>query len=121
MVAVYLFGSAARESSERLARDLDLAMVFDTDCADPFREALRIQAELELTLGFPVDVHDFDALPVDLRFRVLSEGRVLVERDPIRRVRREVRAMLEYYDFKPYLERIRTATLRRLEHGTEHA
>lgn len=111
IVAAYLFGSAARGAPD--ARDLDIAVMF-TEGSDSFRDALALQVELELRVDFPVDVHDFDALPVDFQFRVLAEGKVLVDRDHSARLRRHVKAQMEYYDFKPYLDRIQAGALRRM-------
>lgn len=111
VVATYLFGSAARGAPD--ARDLDLAVMF-ADGVDGFREALYLQVELETKVDFPVDVHDFAALPVDFQFRVLDEGRVVIDHDHRERVRRDVRTQAEYYDFKPYLDRIQAGALRRM-------
>lgn len=88
---------------------------------DGFRAALALQVELEQLVHEAVDVHDFYTLPVDLRFRVLDEGTVIVDRDPKARVRREVATMFAYYDFRPYLDRIRAAARQRLAAGARHA
>jgi uncharacterized protein len=93
--------------------DLDIAVMFAPG-VDGFEAALALHVDMERQIDFPVDVHDFDALPSDLQFRVLKEGIVLVDNDPRARVRREVTAQLMYYDFKPYLDRIRQGAVRRL-------
>jgi predicted nucleotidyltransferase len=111
VVAAYLFGSAARGAAE--PGDLDIAVMFAPG-VDGFEAALALHVELERQLDFPVDVHDFDALPSDLQFRVLQEGIVLVDTDRRARIQREVRAQLMYYDFKPYLDRIRQGAIRRM-------
>jgi predicted nucleotidyltransferase len=115
VVAAYLFGSAARGVAQ--PGDLDIAVMF-TSRVDPFEAAVSLQVDLERELDFPVDVHDFDALPSDLQFRVLDEGVVLADADPGARARREVAAQLMYYDFKPYLDRIRQGAVRRMASGT---
>lgn len=114
VVAAYLFGSAARGVAD--PGDLDIAVMF-TPLVDPFEAALGLQVGLERELDFPVDVHDFDALPSDLQFRVLDEGIVLVDVDRRARARREVAAQLMYYNFKPYLDRIRQGAVRRMASG----
>jgi predicted nucleotidyltransferase len=111
VVAAYLFGSSAKGATE--PGDLDIAVMF-TAGVDGFATALELQVDLERRLDFPVDVHDFDGLPSDLQFRVLQEGIVLVDADRQSRIRREVTAQLLYYDFKPYLDRIRAGALRRI-------
>lgn len=115
VVAAYLFGSAARGAVE--PGDLDIAVMFAPG-VDGFEAALTLHVELERRLDFPVDVHDFDALPSDLQFRVLQEAIVLVDNDRRARIRREVTAQLMYYDFKPYLDRIRQGAVRRLATGS---
>jgi predicted nucleotidyltransferase len=114
VVAAYLFGSAARGVAE--PGDLDIAVMFASG-VDSFEAALALQVDLERELDVPVDVHDFDALPSDLQFRVLNDGIVLVDADRPARVRREVAAQLMYYDFKPYLDRIRRGAVRRIASG----
>lgn len=114
IVAAYLFGSAARGVAD--PGDLDIAVMFAPQ-VDGFTAALALQVDLERALDFPVDVHDFDALPSDVQFRVLDEGMVLVDADRRARARREVAAQLMYYDFKPYLDRIRQGAVRRLASG----
>lgn len=110
----YLFGSAADGRAD--ARDVDLAIVF-VDVDDPLHALLRVQQDLEAATGAVVDVHDLDALPVDLRFRVIDQGRPVLVRDEAARVRREVRIMREYWDARPYLDRIREAARSRLAAG----
>jgi predicted nucleotidyltransferase len=117
IVAAYLFGSAARGAAE--PGDLDIAVMFAPG-VDGFEAALALHVELERQLDFPVDVHDFDALPSDLQFRVLDDGIVLVDVDRRARTRREVTAQLMYYDFKPYLDRIRQGAVRRMVPGATH-
>ena len=117
VVAAYLFGSAARRSPQ--PGDLDIAVMLTGD-ADGLGEAVALNVELERRLDFPTDVHDFDALPLDLQFRVLDEGVILVDRDPPARVRREIAAQLAYYDFRPYLDRIRDGALRRVASPAPH-
>jgi predicted nucleotidyltransferase len=114
VVAAYLFGLAARGVAD--PGDLDIAVMFAAG-VDPFEAALALQVDLERELDFPVDVHDFDALPSDLQFRVLDEGTVLVDANRRARARREVAAQLMYYDFKPYLDRIRQGAVRRMASG----
>jgi predicted nucleotidyltransferase len=114
VVAAYLFGSAARGVAD--PGDLDIAVMFAPQ-VDGFTAAVALQVDLERALDFPVDVHDFDALPSDVQFRVLDEGMVLVDADRRARARRAVTAQLMYYDFKPYLDRIRQGAVRRLASG----
>lgn len=114
VVAAYLFGSAAKGAAE--PSDIDIAVLFERP-AD-LAALLALQGDLEREADVPVDLHDLDRLPVDLQFRVLQEGVVLVDRDQPTRVRREIQVLNDYNDFKPYLDRLRAAARTRLSEKT---
>lgn len=108
-MAVYLFGSTARGTA-RSGSDIDVAVLFDA----PPRRALSgprlvIEGELERALGRPVDLVVLNDAPVDLRARVLRDGRLLVERNPSARIAFEVRTRNEAFDLEPVLARYRAA------------
>lgn len=107
--AVYVFGSTARGTA-RAGSDIDVAVLFDA----PPPRALSgprfvIEGELERALGTPVDLVVLNDAPVDLRARVLRDGRLLVERDPSARIAFEVRTRNEAFDLEPVLARYRAA------------
>lgn len=106
----YVFGSAVKGSDA--PRDLDVAVVGGSGTS--LGELLRAQVDLERAVGVPIDLHEFERLPVDLQFRVVREGTVMVDRDPPARIRREIEVMNAYHDLAPYLERIRTGARQRL-------
>ena len=109
VVAVYLFGSTARGTA-RGGSDIDVAVLFD---APPARTLsgprFVIEGELERALGAPVDLVVLNDAPVDLRTRVLRDGRLLVDRDPSARIAFEVRTRNEAFDLEPVLARYRAA------------
>jgi uncharacterized protein len=109
VAAVYLFGSTARRTA-RADSDVDVAVLFHTS---PRRTLdgprLVIEGELERTLGAPVDLVVLNDAPVDLRIRVLRDGRLLIERDPSARIAFEVRTRNEAFDLEPVLIRYRAA------------
>jgi predicted nucleotidyltransferase len=113
VVAAYVFGSTVTGAED--PGDVDLAVLFAR--APDLRSLLDLQTDLERRAAVPVDLHDFDRLPVDLQFRVVREGVVLVDHHPATRVRREVRVLNDYNDFKPYLDRLRRAARSRLAAG----
>ena len=114
VLTAYVFGSAAGSAGagSRPPRDLDVAVI--TGGESGLAELLGLQVELERAAAVPVDLHEFDRLPVDLQFRVVREGSIVVDRDPAARVRNEIRVMNAYHDLAPYLERIRSGTRERL-------
>jgi predicted nucleotidyltransferase len=113
VVTAYLYGSAAIDPST--ARDLDVAVVLD-EAAEAGATTL-LQVEVEAALDVPVDLHDLDGLPLDVQFRVQQTGRVLLDREPTARVRREVRVRNLHEDFAPQLAVIREGARRRLASG----
>ncbi len=98
VLALILFGSVAR-GCERPFSDIDLCIV--TGYGTP--EAVR--AEL---LGYgsgKIDVSIFSELPVQIRFRVMREGKVLFVRDPLALHRILASSVREYLDIAPLIRR----------------
>jgi predicted nucleotidyltransferase len=108
----YLFGSLARGSEA--PRDADVAVVFAPGVAAELMQLLALGHRTELAADFPVDLHDFERLPLNLQHRVIAEGELLVDRDPRRRVTREERILVMYPDFARALDIIRQGELTRL-------
>ena len=105
--AVYLFGSVARGAA-RPDSDVDLGVLFGA--APPPRldsPALDLEALLERHLGLPVELVVLNTAPVDLRIRVLREGRLVLDADRPARVRFEVATRNEYFDLEPVLRTYR--------------
>jgi predicted nucleotidyltransferase len=107
VVAVYLFGSTARRSAGPDS-DVDVAVLFDrTPAPQLANPRFRLEGELERSLGRRVDLVVLNEAPVDLRVRVLRDGRVLVDRDRPARLAFEVRTRNEAFDLEPILARYR--------------
>ncbi|MGQ0735266.1 MAG: type VII toxin-antitoxin system MntA family adenylyltransferase antitoxin [Acidobacteriota bacterium] len=107
IVAVYLFGSTARQSAGRDS-DVDVAVLFDRTPAQRLASPrFQLEGELERELGRRVDLVVLNEAPVDLRVRVLRDGRVLVDRDRAARLAFEVRTRNEAFDLEPILARCR--------------
>ncbi len=106
LAAAYLYGSAVTGNAGP-GSDLDIALVL-VDGAEPgplFAET--VSARLAERLGFAgeVDAHRVDHLPLPVRGRVVTEGVLVFERDPERRVEFETSTRRLYFDFLPFLER----------------
>lgn len=86
-VAVYLHD----DSFERLAAAGDVSM----ECAIPLE--MRLESEMKL----PADVQVLNRAPLPFRARVVSQGRVILDRDPNARADFEYRSRYEYFDFRP--------------------
>ena len=111
VVVAYLFGSRA-EGNERPASDHDVAVLFAR--APAFDTTVRLSAALAEVYGTPVDVVDLDRSTLELRGRVAEVGRLVFSVDEPRRVRFEVDARNRWIEFRPVLEELTAAYLRRV-------
>jgi predicted nucleotidyltransferase len=107
IAAVYLFGSVARGTAGADS-DVDLGVLYDVQPA-PTLDAgpFDLEGDLERRLGRPVQVVVLNSAPVDLRIRVLREGRLLADRHRSARIRFEVNTRNEFFDLEPILRRYR--------------
>jgi predicted nucleotidyltransferase len=103
VVAVYLFGSAAR-GTDGAGSDIDVGLLYRrAPGATLTEQPFDVAADLSEALGREVDLVVMDSAPVDLVKRILRDGDLLVERDRGARVAFEVRARNEYFDLLPML------------------
>ncbi len=105
IAAAWLFGSVARGTA-RPDSDVDVGILYSENrpqTLDEIGRAFDLEEDLTVALGLPTQVVVLNRAPVDLIFRVLRDGRLLVERDRSRRIRFEVRSHKEYWDLEPYL------------------
>jgi predicted nucleotidyltransferase len=106
-IAVYLFGSVARDEA-RADSDVDVGLLLAEDPpATLLAPQFGIEAELERLLGRPVQVIALNRAAPDLVHRVLKDGRLVLDRDPGRRIRFEVKRRNEYFDMAPIRARYR--------------
>jgi predicted nucleotidyltransferase len=102
VVVAYLFGSRARGGA-RESSDADVAVLLEGRRGLLEQEALADQ--LGRAMGVPdVDLIVLDEAPLEMRGRVVQEGRVLFSADEARRVAFEVLTRSQYFDFLPTLE-----------------
>lgn len=105
IVAAWLFGSVARGTA-RPDSDVDVGVLYRESpprSLEGIRQVFGIEEELAEATGHPVQVVDLNHAPVDLIVRVLRDGRLLVDRDTLRRIDFEVRSRNEFWDLEPYL------------------
>lgn len=108
IAAAYLFGSVARGTA-RFDSDVDVGVLYAQDPPQTLKGlsiGFNLGWDLEELLGLPVQVVILNDASVELAFRVVRDGKLLVERDPGRRVAFEVRTGLEYWDLEPMLARV---------------
>lgn len=105
IVAVYLYGSTLGGRVSPLS-DVDLALVLTDDPEDPlFAERVAARVGEELGGDIEIDAHVAADLPLPVRGRVVTQGRLIYERDPSSRVEFETATRRLYFDFLPLLER----------------
>ncbi len=117
IAAAYLYGSVARDTATTLS-DVDLAAVISADVAFDERGTMlrRLTTRLERACrGHRFDIRLMDELPVAIAGRVVGEGVLVFERDPVARVAAEVRARMLYHDFLPFESAGTAASFRELK------
>lgn len=108
VAAVYLFGSVARGAAGP-GSDVDVAVLFARNPAALLAgPRFSLEGDLERALGRPVDLVVLNDAPVDLRTRVLRDGRILIDRDRSARIAFEVRTRNEAFDLQPILAEYRS-------------
>lgn len=111
VAVLWLFGSRGRGSASARS-DTDVAVL-----ARPERPPLgllelsRLAGRLESVLPAPVDAVAFELAPLELRARVVLEGRVLVSLDEAERVRATVDTQSRWEDVRPALQEMDRAYL----------
>jgi predicted nucleotidyltransferase len=96
VVFAYAHGGFVRRS---FFRDIDIA-VWLKDASDASRYVLGLSVELEAEVRLPVDVQVLNEAPLSFKYRVVTEGRLLLSRDE--RLRKELVNTItrEYLDFQ---------------------
>jgi predicted nucleotidyltransferase len=103
----YLFGSQASGKTGKLS-DIDIAVYFKEDLTpgERFDKKLKIMARLSLLLKRDdIDVVVLNDSYLLMEHRIIKEGKVIFSVDERKRLDYEVRAVMRYLDFKPYLEK----------------
>ncbi|MGH2821936.1 MAG: type VII toxin-antitoxin system MntA family adenylyltransferase antitoxin, partial [Thermoleophilaceae bacterium] len=119
VVSAYLFGSQATGRTGPLS-DIDLAIYVDPRASADHRDAIQIllanRAAEALDSG-EIDVVLLNEAPPLLRHRSIKDGILLVERDPVARVRLETEGLLYYLDTSPLRATLAEGRRRRIAEG----
>ncbi len=95
VVSIYLFGSYAR-GRQKPFPDIDICVIAD-------KHANR--DEMLSHSSKKIDISIFHDLPLNMRFRVIKEGKLLFSRDELKLHRIIVATIKSYLDFKPHILR----------------
>jgi|Deesub1362B_J571_1020462.scaffolds.fasta_scaffold00010_137 predicted nucleotidyltransferase len=117
VVAVHLFGLAARDR-QREDSDVDVAFLPDygTDAMKHLETTTLIEGVVQKAVGdsnAKVDVVNLRSTTtsVELKYEVITQGRVLYEKDHDQRLEFEAFVRGEYFDFMPFVEQLRRKKL----------
>lgn len=107
IAAAWVFGSEAR-GEPKPDSDVDIGLVFrrrGTTALDHHRDLRTIAARLEAaTSGRLIDLVVLEPQGPVFCHRVLSEGRLVYDADPERRIDFESETYVRYFDFRPTWE-----------------
>lgn len=118
VAVAYLFGSRARGDSGKES-DFDFAILLSESFRDSY-DFVRLLGELANTLNVKDDkinlviLNDAD---LELAYKVISEGSVIFERNPEKRVDFEVETLKLHLDFKPLSDQMFRSLIRKYTHG----
>jgi len=107
VILAYLFGSVAKNKTGPLS-DIDIAVLFNekVPTAQYFDQKLEVMGKIsDLFKTDNIDVVVLNEAPPLLAHRILKEGRVLFSKSEKKRLEFELRAIMKYLDWKPYLEK----------------
>jgi predicted nucleotidyltransferase len=112
--ALWLFGSAATGSATS-GSDIDLAALFQRRPSGV--ELLEAKQQLGSLLSRDVDLVDLDRAPPILVMQVLRHGRLLLDRQPARRMRVVAAAPGRYQDLKIVRREAERSLVERVRRG----
>lgn len=113
---IYLFGSYA-EGKDLPLSDIDIGVVFTDESAlsnslgETYNELYDIFTDI--FHGKNIDIVFLQKAGLELRFDVISHGKVLYESSSAERLRFDEKTMLLYADFKPLLKEFNEVILNR--------
>ena len=118
IVAIYLFGSFLRGETEK-SSDIDLAFLLDEKAykSDPIiamSPAHLIAARVGMEFNRQTDVMILNSASLELAYEVVTTGKCLFELDPDMRMEYELKIKGMYFDFRPFLEDLRSKRLARI-------
>jgi predicted nucleotidyltransferase len=107
VVLAYIFGSQATGKTGPLS-DIDIAVYFDENLSSDEQFALRLQVLgdiMDLFKTNEIDLVVLNDAPPLLAHRILKEGLVVFSDNEKVRLEYEVKTVLNYLDWKPYLDK----------------
>jgi len=112
IIAVYIFGSQVKGPVQN-ASDIDIAVLFDETAYknDPIgtsAPAYLAATRTGLATASKTDVTILNTASLEIAYEVITSGICLVQTDGEKRIAYEIALRGMYFDFKPFLEKIRS-------------
>ncbi len=95
--SAYLFGSYA-EGNAREDSDIDIAVITKKNTTDLQKGKIAGNSSEKIDLSI------FWDMPLQIRFRILSEGKLLFTRNKANLMKIKLSTMREYQDFRPVID-----------------
>lgn len=111
VVVAYLFGSRT-EGTAHEGSDHDIAVLFGR--VPSLGEISTLQAALARALHTPVDLVELESASLELRAKVVQEGRLIFSSDEPRRVAFETQTRSRWFDYRPVMQALTHAYLQRV-------
>jgi len=101
----YLFGSQATGHTNTNS-DVDVAVYINEECQEKFFDIrLKLMEEINRATKKEADVIILNTAPPFLRFVIIEEGKILINRDLSKEIDFKLKAMSEYFDYKITFEK----------------
>jgi predicted nucleotidyltransferase len=113
---VYIFGSVLDKKRFKKKSDIDIAFLvnkplYKKDPLNASRDPYLISTEIGLSLERQTDVIILNSASIETIFQIISTGIVIYEKNTEKRIEYEIAAKGIYFDFKPFLDTLRSKTL----------
>jgi len=118
IVSGYLFGSILKGNAGKTS-DIDLAFLLDekaykSDAIIAMLPAHLIAARVGMEFNRQTDVMILNSASLEIAYEVVTTGKCFFELDPDMRMEYELKIKGMYFDFKPFLEDLRSKRLARI-------
>ena len=118
ILAVYVFGSMLSGRSKQES-DIDIAALLDEKSykADPVAAIAPVYlaaTHVGMALDRETDVTILNSASLEIAYEILTSGRCILETDPEKRLEYEIAVKGMYFDFKPFLDKLRKDCIKAL-------
>lgn len=122
--AVYIFGSVLNQGQFKQNSDIDIAFLLDKllykqNVLKASADAYVIATKIGLSLNRRTDVIIMNSASIETAFQVITTGTPVYEHHPDKRIEYEIAIKGMYYDFKPFLDDLRSKAVLELNQHQE--